>query len=132
MLDSDCQVLTNIDDIFDYAETGKVGLTKDVCRGRPPNVEEWWATGVIVIRGKPIILQAWNQEARKAQLRGDQEVFRHLLQTSEDFSELSIAEVPNEYQWLRLQLGRGIDSPNKKVIHWTGPHGKRKIRSLIR
>jgi len=44
-LDADCQVLTNIDDIFKYAHEGKLGLTRDVGRGKG-----WWATGVVVIK----------------------------------------------------------------------------------
>lgn len=124
-LDSDCQVLTNIDDIFNYAQENKIGLTKDLPLNRGG---DWWATGVIVIKGKPLVLQVWNEAPPT--LRGDQEIFRDLLQKGQ-ISEKSIIEIPNEYQWLRLQLARRIDSPNKKVIHWTGTTGKNHIRKLI-
>ena len=125
-LDSDCEVLTNIEAIFEYAKPGKVGLTKDV-----PRINgEWWATGVVVVDGTPDILVGWNEVSKKAHLRGDQEAFRNMLEQVPEFQN-DIVEVPNEYQWLRLQLARGINNPNKKVIHWTGPRGKEHIRTLV-
>lgn len=124
-LDADCQVLTNIDDIFKYAHEGKLGLTRDVGRGKG-----WWATGVVVIKGKPVILQDWNNISRDSALRGDQETLNYLLQST-SYSDRQIAEMPLEYQWLRLQLSRGQDSPDKKVIHWTGPSGKEHIKTLL-
>ena len=42
-----------------------------------------------------------------------------------------ITELPQEYQWLRISLNKGKDSPNKKVIHWTGPKGKKFIREHL-
>ena len=48
-----------------------------------------------------------------------------------------VIELPQEYQWLRISLqlkqGRkGYDSPNKKVIHWTGfPLGKEHIKKEL-
>ena len=42
-----------------------------------------------------------------------------------------IVKMPLEYQWLRISLMNGHDSPNKKVIHWTGPVGKQHIRENL-
>ena len=39
--------------------------------------------------------------------------------------------MPLEYQWLRISLVNGYDSPNKKIIHWTGPVGKQHIRENL-
>ena len=39
--------------------------------------------------------------------------------------------MPMDYQWLRIQLARGEDNPNKKIIHWTGPVGKEHIRRQL-
>lgn len=125
-LDSDCEVLENIEDIFDYAGKDQIGLTKDI----PRRDGEWWATGVVVVEGNPTILKGWDKIAEKAHLRGDQEAFRSLLEKLPSL-ESNITEIPNEYQWLRLQLAKGIDSKNKKVIHWTGPKGKEIIRNKI-
>lgn len=126
-LDSDCEVLTNIDDIFEYAKKDKVGLTKDV----PRRGIEWWATGVVVVNGINDTLYEWNKIASKAHLRGDQEAFKALIQENPEF-EYYIEEIPNEYQWLRLQLARGVDSKSKRVIHWTGPTGKQHIKKLLK
>ena len=42
-----------------------------------------------------------------------------------------IQELPQDYQWLRLILARGNDSPTKRIIHWTGPQGKEYIRNTL-
>jgi hypothetical protein len=44
-----------------------------------------------------------------------------------------ISELPNEYNWLRLQVENdGEDSPKKKIMHWTGEKGNERIRGLIK
>ena len=43
-----------------------------------------------------------------------------------------ITELPQEYQWLRISLNQGKDSPTKKVIHWTGPVGREHIRKNLK
>ena len=43
-----------------------------------------------------------------------------------------IQELPQEYQWLRISLNKNVDSPNKKVIHWTGPVGRDHIRKNLK
>ena len=42
-----------------------------------------------------------------------------------------IIKMPLEYQWLRLSLHQGYDSPDKKIVHWTGPVGKQHIRENL-
>jgi len=43
-----------------------------------------------------------------------------------------IEDLPNIYNWLRIQLLDGHDSSKKKIMHWTGAKGKEHIRGLIR
>ena len=44
-----------------------------------------------------------------------------------------IKEVPNEYNWLRLQIERDEQpATNAKIIHWTGDKGKNRIRGKIK
>lgn len=124
-LDSDCEVISYIDDIFDLVEPGKISLTLDV--GRPPG---WWATGVVGIQGTSDLLLAWDHIMGTEEHRGDQEALKSLLDRS-SFSS-SIITLPIEYQWLRVQLVRGQDSPHKKVVHWTGPTGKEIIKQKIK
>jgi len=47
-------------------------------------------------------------------------------------SHEQIQELPQDYQWLRISLNKGQDSPTKKVIHWTGPVGREHIRKNLK
>ena len=42
-----------------------------------------------------------------------------------------ITDLPNKYNWLRLQIERGDDSSEKLAMHWTGFKGKDMIRKLM-
>jgi hypothetical protein len=119
-LDIDCEVVAPCEEIFDFPTTKKMAMTKDVIR------DNLWATGVNVVKGKPDILYKWADvcETNSSGIRGDQECLAMLIGKSDE----EIIEMPQEYQWLRLTLAQGIDSPNKKIIHWTGPVGKQHIR----
>ena len=126
-VDSDCQILTDISDIFHLVPEGKIGLTKDWGRSN------WWATGVIVVNDRPSLLDTWHERLWTPDeygelIRGDQEALNDLIGTGE---HEQIVELPQEYQWLRMSLNRGIKSDNMKVIHWTGPAGKRFIKEVL-
>ena len=121
-LDVDCQVLKNIDEIFSLVPPGKIGLTRDWVR------DNWWATGVIVVNDRPELLEHWNNMLLKTAIRGDQEMLYEIVGKKE---HEQIQELPQEYQWLRISLNRHKDSPNKKIIHWTGHKGKRFIREHL-
>ena len=125
-VDIDCEVMAPIDDIFKYPTDDKIALTHDVCRGE----DWWWATGVNVAKGKPKILRDWSYMSEHSQLRGDQEVLRAMIQEDSSYNDM-IVLMPIEYQWLRIQLALGQDSPNKKIVHWTGPAGKKHIREKL-
>ena len=122
-LDVDCEILTNIEDVFDLVPPETIGLTKDWVRG------DWWATGVIVVNDRPKLLYDWNARLNKGDdIRGDQEALKDLIGTDK---HEQIVELPQDYQWLRISLNSGIDSPTKKVIHWTGPKGRDHIRNVL-
>jgi len=43
-----------------------------------------------------------------------------------------VNELPNEYNWLRLQIENDNQPANNaKVVHWTGPKGKERIKAMI-
>lgn len=138
-IDIDCEVLTNISEIFDFVDGTNIAFTNDPCRTREPDDPntKWYATGVNVVKDVPSLLKVWDRWCLPQNYgikggrtcRGDQEVLHKLL-THCDWSK-SIVEMPMEYQWLRIQLARGEDNPNKKIIHWTGPSGKAHIRSKM-
>ena len=125
-IDIDCEVMAPIDDIFDYPTDDKIALTHDVCRGE----EWWWATGVNVAKGSPKILKDWAYITEHSNMRGDQEVLFQMIANDYSYNEM-IVLMPIEYQWLRIQLANGQDSPNKKIVHWTGPTGKAHIRENL-
>ena len=137
-VDIDCEVIADISDIFDYVDGTNIGLTDDPCRTREPGDSntKWFATGVVAVKDIPRILKIWNRWClprqngiKKHVGRGDQEILHKLLSTG-NLHE-SVVELPMIYQWLRIQLAKGQDNPNKKIIHWTGPYGKSYIRSKI-
>ena len=122
-LDVDCEILTNIEDVFDMVPDEMIGHTRDWVRGN------WWATGVIVVNGRPDLLYNWNDRLLSGDIRGDQEALEALVGKD---THPQIQELPQDYQWLRLSIANGKDSPTKKVVHWTGPEGKRIIRESMK
>ena len=122
-LDVDCEILSNIEDMFNLVPPGMIGLTRDWVRGN------WWATGVIVVNDRPKLLYDWNVRLNANDgIRGDQEALQDLIGNN---THEEIQELPQEYQWLRISLNQGKDSPTKKVIHWTGPVGRDHIRKNL-
>ena len=122
-LDVDCEILTNIEDMFNLVPPDMIGLTRDWVRGN------WWATGVIVVNDRPKLLYDWNVRLNANDgIRGDQEALQDLIGNN---THEEIQELPQEYQWLRISLNQGKDSPTKKVIHWTGPVGRDHIRKNL-
>ena len=122
-LDVDCEILTSIEDVFELVPLGTIGLTRDWVR------DNWWATGVIVVNDRPDLLYEWNNRLLAGDdIRGDQEALKDLVARNK---HPEIQELPQEYQWLRISLNSKIDSPNKKVIHWTGPKGREHIRGNL-
>ena len=131
-LDLDCEVLKPVDEIFNFPTDEKMALTQDVVRGNPqhdPGVF-WWATGVNIVKGKPKILRDWAYHTKHSDQRGDQEVLHQMIQVNPEYNNM-IIKMPLEYQWLRISLANGYDSPDKKIIHWTGPMGKAHIREVL-
>ena len=100
-----------------------IGLTRDWVRAN------WWATGVIVVNDRPSLLYDWNVRLNQNDgIRGDQEALQDMIGTN---THEQIIELPQDYQWLRISLNQGKDSPTKKVIHWTGPVGRDHIRKNL-
>ena len=122
-LDVDCEILTDISDVYNLVPPGMIGLTRDWVRGN------WWATDVIVVNDRPSLLEHWDRRLNADDgIRGDQEALYELVGNKE---HEQIQELPQDYQWLRISLNKGKDSPTKKVIHWTGPRGKEHIRKNL-
>jgi len=136
-LDTDIEVLSDISDIFDYTMANKLAMVEDKpwsSRAR----SKWHNSGVVAVEEDPVILYKWakhveniNPQAYWAANRGDQEVL-HDMMISDLNRMIHITDIPNEYNWLRIQLENDKqDSKSKKCIHWTGRKGKDRIRRMI-
>ncbi len=127
-LDLDCEVRSDISEMFNWSEHGIVlghdkhpmGKYRRLFRGAM-----FFNSGVIgVTQGAPIINQ-WCQSVGELHhlLRGDQEVLNLSLYEN----EATIVELPPHFHQLRLDG----DHPQAKIMHWTGPAGKEHIRRKI-
>lgn len=113
-IDCDCEIRSDISDVFELTGAADFGLTQDWCNRRYE-----WATGLICVNSKQPLYK-WAEICEYREYRGDQEVF----DTIKNFYQ--IKELPREYQWLRLEG----DNPECKVMHWTGQKGKEHIRNV--
>ena len=135
-LDIDCEVLCPVPEIFDFPTDERMAMTEDIIRmgyfaDKPTGgAEHWWAAGVNVVKGKPQILKDWAFHAMNSDQRGDQEVLHQMININPKYNNM-IVKMPLEYQWLRLSLHQDYDSPYKKIVHWTGPVGKKHIREKL-
>ena len=132
-LDLDCEMLAPVPEIFDFPTEDQMALTHDSVRGNPDHDKGvfWWAVGVNVVKGKPQILKDWARNTtNNKDLRGDQEVLHKMIQVNPQLNDY-IVKMPLEYQWLRIDLLNGKDNENKKIVHWTGPDGKKYIREEL-
>ncbi len=136
-IDTDCEVLSNPDEIFDLIEPNKLLMAEDRPWTRRMG-EKWHNSGVVgSMPGTCKTLYHWAMECKIAAspfgtVRGDQEVLHSMVRHSPEVRAINIKDLPNEYNWLRIQLLDGEDSPNKKIMHWTGAKGKDEIRRQIR
>jgi hypothetical protein len=138
-LDTDCEVLGCLDELFPLLERDKINIVRD----RPWSTrrqEHWFNTGVVGVVGfLPTILGDWVNQCRLESggttmgsiARGDQDALRDLLDNDPMKIWANINELPNKYNWLRIQLLDGQDSPDKLIMHWTGPKGNQTIWNKI-
>lgn len=128
-IDTDCQVLGDISSIFDFIEPNKLAMVEDkpwsARRG-----EKWHNSGVVAGEGIPSILWKWTEDVTNNPQVGDQEVLHTLIREGLN-RMIHITDLPNKYNWLRLQVVDGDDDPKKLVMHHTGPKGNNEIRKLM-
>lgn len=130
-IDTDCEVLKPIDDIFDRLEPNKLNMVKDKPWSKRFGME-MYNSGIVGVIKKPNILYDWAKQVQENPARGDQETLAQML--NDPLKTLTyINPIPNEYNWLRVQVANdGQNSPHKKVMHWTGAKGKDKIKEKMR
>ena len=129
-LDTDCQVLEPIDDIFDRFEANKLSMVEDKPWTKRRG-ETWHNSGVVGCKAPiPFILYEWVERVQKYPDIGDQEVLHTLLKNGIVRMQ-HISDLPREYNVLRLDYLDGTQSKKPKINHWTGAKGKEHIRSLM-
>ena len=129
-LDTDCEVLGNIEGIFDYVEPEKLSMVEDKPWSKRRQ-ETWHNSGVVAFTQAPRILWDWELTCSTQPTVGDQEVL-HLMMDSPLKRMMYIRDVPNKYNVLRLQHIDNTVPEDALVYHWTGKKGKEHIQGLMR
>ena len=130
-IDTDCEILTSIEGIWRLLEPNKLNMVEDKpWTKRRPEKGSWYNSGVVGFIDKPQILRQWAQWIKESREVGDQEVLYANLDQLQKLTYIN--PLPNEYNWLRLQLEHDDqNSWNKKIIHWTGRKGKDRIEERM-
>lgn len=131
-LDTDCEVCGSLDDMWDLVEDNKLNMvvdkpwTKRNVMGLEQNMHN---SGVVAFRGKPHILRSWAEQIMLQPERGDQETLHSMLNPITMLTYIN--ELPNKYNYLRIQFDDGDHVDDKRVVHWTGRKGDEHIRMLM-
>jgi hypothetical protein len=129
-IDTDCEILGNLEFMFRHFEPNKLNMVEDKPWSKRRG-EVWHNSGVVGFIGKPEILTNWKNAVKENAQVGDQEVLHAMLNPITRMAYIN--DLPNEYNWLRLQFEvDGQDSSKKKIVHWTGKKGNAKIKEKIK
>lgn len=129
-IDTDCDIIDNIEDIWEYCEPDKLAMVEDIPWSKRRG-ERWHNSGVVAFKGTPKILKDWVVKTIFTNEVGDQEVLHKLVR--EGLNRLKyITDLPREYNVLRLDFLDGTNAKNAKIHHWTGLKGKEEIKKLMR
>jgi len=128
-LDTDCQIVGKIDGLFNLLVPNKLNMVEDrPWKKRRGGVQ--YNSGVVGIIHNPIILGMWQSWCNETNEPGDQEVLTANLNPITQMTY--IHELPNEYNWLRLQIENDNEpADNARIIHWTGQKGKDRIKGMM-
>ena len=129
-IDTDIEVLGDMSGVFNYLEDNKIGMVEDKPWSKRRG-EKWHNSGVVAIRGKPAMLHKWANECRGRPKVGDQEVLHDIVNLNPLMRLTHITDLPNIYNWLRIQTIDGEDSNKKLAMHWTGQKGNDVIRKKM-
>lgn len=128
-LDTDCEVLGDISDIFSYIKPQKLSMVIDQPWSDRRGAT-WHNSGVVAFQGIPQILKDWTERCAHTPIQGDQETL-HVMLDSPLKRMTHIEDLPNRYNVLRIQHIDKTVPPDPLVYHWTGQKGKDHIRKLI-
>lgn len=134
-LDTDCEVRTNIENIFGYIVSNKLSMVEDspwsMRRG-----ETWHNSGVVAFQGRPGILREWVMQVKNLKdvpnkMFGDQDVLHGILR-AELNRMVYIRSLPKKFNTLRLDLTDNSAPENISIMHWTGAKGKEEIKRQMK
>jgi hypothetical protein len=128
-LDTDCHVLSNIEDIFDHTESNKLAMAEDKPWSSRRG-EKWHNSGVVAFKGDPPILASWAGAVRRGPRVGDQEVLHEMVKSGMN-RIIHITDLPRGYNTLRLDILDNTAPTQIKVMHWTGAKGNEEINRMI-
>ncbi len=128
-LDTDCEVLGNLEPIFKSLYTKVLNMVIDHPWSQRSG-EKWHNSGVVGVFDKPPILYDWYANCRKnVEQRGDQEVL-HVMKKDWGFMNY-VHDLPHQYNVLRLDIQDNNVPKDPLIFHWTGPKGKEIIRKKM-
>jgi hypothetical protein len=131
-IDTDCEVVANIEDIFTRTVFGKLAMVEDrPWTLRRPDMGRWYNSGVVAVNGTPNILKAWADECIRNPVQGDQEVLYLMMNGDEIYKMTCIEPMPHHYNTLRLDYIDGINVGKPRIIHHTGKVGNETIRKQM-
>jgi len=133
-LDTDCEVRSDLNEIFDFVEPNKLSMVED----QPWTLrrkETWHNSGVVAFQGRPVILDHWAKEADmliedRGPMYGDQDILHELVRPGLN-RQIHISTLPKKWNTVRLDLIDGNAPPIIKIMHWTGKMGKDEIRKQM-
>ena len=127
-LDTDCQVLANIDNMFSMLKPNMLNMVEDKPWTKRRG-EVWYNSGVVGFVDKPTVLAQWCNVVHSQQNIGDQEMLHSMLNPITQLANIN--PLPNEYNVMRLQVEQDNYKGRIKIMHWTGEKGNDTIRSMM-
>ena len=133
-IDSDIEIRDNVEDIFDWCEPNRLAMVEDQ-PWTTRRKETWHNSGVVAFKGRPNILDEWvsainNLPMVTNPMVGDQDIL-HTCVKDDMRRRIHITDLPKAYNTLRLDLLDNTAPAQIKLMHWTGPKGKDRIRGMI-
>jgi hypothetical protein len=128
-LDTDCEIRGNISGIFGLLKPQMLNMIEDKPWAKRRGGVQY-NSGVVGVIDKPVILGMWAQWVQEGGEVGDQEVLTANLNPITAIKYIN--SLPNEYNWLRLQIENDNEpATNARIVHWTGAKGNDRIRSMM-
>lgn len=128
-LDTDCEIRGNIGGIFGLLKPNMLNMVEDKPWAKRRGGVQY-NSGVVGVIGNPVILNMWAQWIKEGNAVGDQETLTANLNPITSIKYIN--PLPNEYNWLRLQIENDNEpATDARVVHWTGQKGNDRIRSMM-